>query len=254
VQYIAPSRALEFPVPRAAVDMAAESEGLRMKAYRCPAGVWTIGRGRTRGVAPGMECSLEQADAWFLEECHERVKQIEAVCTEAPTPNQLGGMWSLHYNIGDAAFANSTVLKAHNRGDFVAAARAFSLWDKARVGGVLTALPGLTARRAAEAALYLAPEPDAPHAPLPQAVAAESSIAASPIAKGGAVTIGAGVLSGLSEAAGSLGGLSGPFSGAKDLLVNTLGVPPSWILPMVLIGAGGLIVRWRLKQRADGWA
>jgi hypothetical protein len=72
-------------------------------------------------------------------------------------------------------------LRPQNRGDHAAAARAFGLWNKARVNGKLTELRGLTSRRAAEAALYLRPSDGKP-APMPQAVAPESRIAASPIA------------------------------------------------------------------------
>lgn len=36
-------------------------EGLRLKAYKCPAGVWTIGAGRTKGVKEGMTITREEA-------------------------------------------------------------------------------------------------------------------------------------------------------------------------------------------------
>lgn len=249
-----PDLTLPWPIPLPAVALIAEREGCRLRAYRCPAGVWTCGWGGTDGVTPATTWTQAEADQRLCSSLTTRALQVAAACTQHPSPHQLGAMVSLQYNIGAAAFAGSTVLRAHNRGDWQAAARAFTLWDKARVNGVLTALPGLTARRAAEAALYLAPEPDAPHEPMPQAVAVESSIAASPIAKGGAVTVGAGVVTGLAEAAGSLQGLAEPIRQARALLVDTLGVPPSWILPLVLVAAGWLVLRWRLQQRTDGWA
>ena len=39
------------------IDLIKEFEGLRLKAYKCPGGVWTIGYGHTAGVKPGMVIS-----------------------------------------------------------------------------------------------------------------------------------------------------------------------------------------------------
>jgi hypothetical protein len=52
---------------------------------------------------------------------------------------------------------NVEALRKHNEGDYDAAARAFGLWNKAKnpATGQLQVLRGLTARRAAESALYL---------------------------------------------------------------------------------------------------
>jgi len=169
-------------------------------------------------------------------------------------PNQLGALVSLAYNIGLEALAGSTVLRRHNAGDHEAAARAFALWNKARVKGQLQVLPGLTARRAAEAALYLTPEPDAPRERMPQAVAAESSIAASPIAQGGAVTAGTGALALLTEVGEQAAPVGGTLEKLKAIVVGTLGVPPEWFAPVVLVGAGAAVLWWRYQQRKQGWA
>ena len=37
-------------------------EGCRLKAYRCPAGIWTIGWGETQGVVEGMVWTQARAD------------------------------------------------------------------------------------------------------------------------------------------------------------------------------------------------
>ena len=37
-------------------------EGLRLTAYKCPAGVWTIGYGHTAGVFAGQKISEKQAE------------------------------------------------------------------------------------------------------------------------------------------------------------------------------------------------
>lgn len=247
-----PDPNLPWPIPMPAVGLIAESEGLRLKAYRCPAGVWSIAYGETQGVKPGDTCTKEQADRWLLEDLQERAGAVGAMCTIDPSPAELGAMVSLAYNIGLEAFRKSTVLRQHNAGNRQAAARAFGLWNKARVDGVLTELPGLTARRAREAALYLVGD-EQPQA-MPQAVESESKVSASPIARSGAVAAGAGVLEGLRQLGDSVGGIKAPLDAAKSVMVDTLGVPPDWILPLVLIAVGVIVVRWRLKQREGGWA
>ena len=248
-----PDPSLPWPIPMAAVALIAEAEGCRLTAYRCPAGVPTIGWGETDGVQMGDTCTQDQADRWLLEDLQERTRAVQALCTRAPSRNELGALVSLAYNIGTGALSKSTALRQHNAGQHEAAARAICLWDKARVNGVLTTLPGLTARRAREQALYLTPDDPRPE-PMPQAVEAESSIATSPIARGGAVAAGAGVLEGLRQIGESLGGIKAPLDAARSVLVDTLGVPAGWILPAVLIAAGALVVRWRLTQRRQGYA
>ena len=248
-----PDPNLAWPIPSAAVRLIAEREGCRLRAYLCPAGVWTIGWGRTEGVKPGMTCTQAEADEWLRDDLIERTALVRVMLTTHAEPNALGALVSLAYNIGNAALQKSSVLRAHNAGDFQGAARAFQLWNKARVNGQLTVLPGLTARRAAEAALYLTPEPEAPVERMPQAVAAESSIAASPIAQGGAVTAGAGVVSVLSEAQAQLGPVGDALGQAKTVIVGTLGLPPGWVLPVVLVVIGGVVVWQRVKQRRGGW-
>lgn len=185
-----PDATLPWPIPYAGVQLLAEYEqgptgGCALAAYRCPAGVWTIGWGETDGVRPGDVCTPEQADRWLVEDLGERAAAVRGHCTREPSPHELAALVSLAYNIGLAGLRRSTAMRAHNAGQHEAAARAFGLWNKARVGGQLVELPGLTARRAREAALYLTPDADA-QPRMPQAVEAESSLARSPIAQAGA--------------------------------------------------------------------
>jgi len=248
-----PDPSLPWPLPMSAVALIAEREGCRLRAYRCPAGVWSVGWGETAGVTPTTVMTQPEADKRLCTELTTLALRVATVCTEHATPNQLGGLVSLAYNIGFDAFSGSTVLKAHNRQDWQAAARAFSLWDKARVDGVLQPLAGLTARRAAEAALYLTPEPDAPQERMPQAVAPETPIKASPIAQGGAAVTVSGIVAALAEAKDALGPLGDGIKAAKTFAADILGVPPAWIMPAIAIGCGIAILRWRLAQRGGGW-
>lgn len=251
-----PDPDLPWPIPMPAVAEIAESEGLELVAYRCPAGVWTIGYGETDNVHPGDTCTKLQADGWLLEDLQGRVKAVQAMLTCDTGPNELGAMVSLAYNIGIQGLRKSTVLRCHNAGDRQAAARAFDLWNKAKdpSTGQLRELAGLTARRKREAALYLKPEPGQRVEAMPQAVEAEASPMRGPIASSGTAISVAGVVAMASQAGEGLGAVSPVLKQAREILVDTLGVPTEWLLPAAAIGLGIMVVRWRLKQRTSGWA
>lgn len=257
-----PDPTLDWPIPMAAVAMIAEHEGCRLRAYRCPAGVPTLGWGETDGIQMGMVWSQRDADQRFCQSLHDYTAQVRAMLTEYATPMQLGALVSLAYNIGTGALRKSTVLRQHNAGRTDAAARAFSLWNKARVKGQLTELAGLTRRRAAEAALYLQADDETPPERMPQAVAAESSIASSPIARAGATTVGAGLVTGLGSVgdAVDVGALQSHVGQVATVTAQVkgiaadVGVDPQIALALVLVVAGGAAMWWRYRQRADGWA
>lgn len=249
-----PDPLLAWPIPYQAVALIAQREGCRLAAYRCPAGRWTCGWGQTAGVLPTTRWTQLQADQDLCAALTDLVGRVLALCTEHPSPNQLGAMVSLAYNIGIGAFAKSSVLRAHNRADFQAAARAFALWNKATIGGRLQVLPGLTARRAAEAALYLAPEPDAPPEPMPQAVESESTLAASPIAQSGGITAATGLAAVLAQVREQLGPVGEGITWLKTELLQPLGLLDAWVMPALLVGLGLYVVWQRRQQRVQGWA
>jgi lysozyme len=250
---VLPDPSLPWAIPLEAVRLIAEAETLALKAYRCPAGVPTIGWGETHKVRMGDTCTKEQADTWLLEGTTERATEIRAACTVPPSDNELGAFTSLAYNIGVDAFKKSTALRLHNAGNHLGASRAICLWDKAKVDGVLTVLPGLTTRRAREQALYLTPDV-AVAQPMPQAVEAESRVATSPIVQGGVVTTaGGGVMVAFESAKSDVGTLGTWAKVVRSFLSDSVGVPPEWVLPGLLMVAGFVVVRWRLKQRAGGW-
>ena len=131
-------------------------EGLRLKAYRDVAGIWTIGYGHTRNVSAGMTFTQEQADQALDDDMSGAEDAVtQAMDGAATTDNQFAAMVSLSYNIGSENFAGSTVLRKHRSGDTQAAAAAFLMWDEARIDGALRVMAGLTRRREAERALYL---------------------------------------------------------------------------------------------------
>lgn len=138
-------------------DLIRHFEGCHLKAYLCPAGIPTIGYGHTRTVTladarQGRMISREAAEALLALD----LKPLETlVAPLGLAEHQAGALVSLGFNIGARALQGSSAWRAAAAGDHVKAAASILLWDKARVNGVLTVLPGLTRRRRAEARLYI---------------------------------------------------------------------------------------------------
>lgn len=125
-------------------------EGVKLKAYLCPANVWTIGYGSTGPhVKPGLTISLAEAEKLLRDDLVRFEAHVARVCPDTE-PHEFGAMVSLAFNIGNGAFSRSSVARFHNAGAKDKMTLAFLMWNKAgnRV------LPGLTRRRNAEAALY----------------------------------------------------------------------------------------------------
>jgi lysozyme len=131
-------------------------EGCKLTAYQDVAGIWTIGYGHIRGVTAGMVFTQDQADQALMSDLLGTETAVDNDLTGVDTTdNQFAAMVALAYNIGVGTFATSSVLRDHRAGQTAAAADAFLLWDEARIGGTLQAVPGLTRRRNAERTLYL---------------------------------------------------------------------------------------------------
>ena len=77
-------------------------EGLRLTAYRCPAGVWTIGYGHTGpDVNPGQRITPAEAEALLRGDLDRFESGVAAAVGNAPTTdNQFAAMVSLAFNIG----------------------------------------------------------------------------------------------------------------------------------------------------------
>lgn len=140
-------------------DLIKESEGLRLKAYLpTPDDVWTIGWGHTKGVQPWMTITKEQAEQ-FLTEDLEWVEEVLRTQVKVPlNQNQYDALASFVFNLGGTNFANSTLLRKLNAGDYKGAADEFPKWNKQRQkNGKMVALTGLTKRREEERNLFLEP-------------------------------------------------------------------------------------------------
>lgn len=244
------ARGYAWPIHWDAVELIANAEDCALVAYLCPAKVPTIGWGETENVDLSMRWTKEQADKRFFEEICKYVEKIKALCTVYTRPEQLGAFVSLAYNIGIGGFKKSTVLKAHNEGRFDAAARAFTLWNKARVGGKLVELSGLTARRLAESALYMRDD-EQPFQTAPvQEIVPESSMVKSHINMSGAIA----TVTGATTVLGStLDGAMPTINKVKELAV-ALDINPMIALGVVTTVIGLVVMYWRYKQRTEGWA
>lgn len=138
--------------PMLPAPFVSQYEGLELKAYRCPAGIWTIGYGHTGpDVHEGMVITKEEALSLLGKDLASHIYQAAGYIAVDVTQNQFIALTSFIYNVGVGAFRDSTLLKLLNRGDIQGAADQFLLWNKA--GGKV--LAGLTRRREAERALFL---------------------------------------------------------------------------------------------------
>lgn len=127
-----------------------DSEGLRLKAYKCSANVWTIGYGHTKGVKPGDTCTVQQAIDWL----HEDVKEAERAVNSKGlnlNQNQFDALIDFVFNFGDKKFSESTLLKLLKKNvNDPAIAGELRKWVYS--GGKKTT--GLITRREKEANLY----------------------------------------------------------------------------------------------------
>lgn len=128
-------------------------EGFVATAYKCPAGVLTIGYGSTGPhVKRGMTITQDEAEELLLRDIARFEKAVDAATYDvSTTDNQFAALVSLAFNIGIGAFSKSTVLRKHRYGETKGAADAFLMWTKA-AGRTLS---GLVRRREAERRLYL---------------------------------------------------------------------------------------------------
>lgn len=132
-------------------------EGRRLKAYRCPAGVWTIGYGHTGAdVEAGQEITAAKAEALFVSDISRFEKSVSALFADTElTQNQFDALVSLSWNIGTLNRKAPSLVRRVKADPADPAIRAeFLKYSNARVGGVLKQLPGLVARRSAEADHY----------------------------------------------------------------------------------------------------
>ena len=135
----------------AAAKLISDFEGEKLRSYRCPAGVLTIGFGHTGpDVREHQQITSSEAVKLLYEDMLEADKAIDELVEVPLRENPRAALISFIFNVGRNAFRTSTLLKLINAGNFPAASRQFARWNKA--GGVV--LPGLVKRRHHEKILF----------------------------------------------------------------------------------------------------
>ena len=140
-------------ISRNGIELIKRFEGCKLTAYKCPAGVLTIGYGHTGDdVTEGLTISQEDANDLLFD---------DVICFENGVNNLVEGLdlsqgmfdalVCFAYNVGLTNLKKSTLLKLLKDGKVLEASEEFIKWNKSN-GKVLD---GLTKRRAAEADLFL---------------------------------------------------------------------------------------------------
>ena len=125
-------------------------EGCKLQAYKCSAGVPTIGYGSTRGVSMDMEITQDRAEALLLEDVADFEEEVNK-CVKVPKEqNQFDALVAWVYNLGPNNLKESTMLKVLNEGKYELVPSEIKRWNKA--GGEV--LEGLERRRLAESMLF----------------------------------------------------------------------------------------------------
>ena len=137
------------------IEFIRQLEGEKLTAYPDIVGIWTIGVGHTgfvdgKPVARGMAITKEKSKELLTAD----LKRFESAVNDAVkvtlTQNQFDALVSLAFNIGEGAFARSTLVNKLNAGDKKGAAGQFLVWKNA--GGRVS--QGLLNRRQKEKAMF----------------------------------------------------------------------------------------------------
>jgi len=86
------------------VDLVKRFEGLKLKAYLCPAGVWTYGYGSTRDVHEGMEITAQEAEKLLKRDLQIAEGAVEQLVTYPLSQLQLDVLVSFVFNCGSGNF------------------------------------------------------------------------------------------------------------------------------------------------------
>ena len=223
-----------------------EFEGLRLKAYKCPAAVWTIGYGHTSAagvpeVTPKLEVTKEECEAILKRDMKQYEDGVNKLVKVGLTQGQFDALVDFAYNAGVGALQKSTLLKRVNAGKFDEVPAEFMKWTKG--GG--KELPGLVRRRRAEVELWRGLDAKAPVVTSQARLAPDQPQASKSI-----------VQSKEANAAVAAGGL-GTIAAVQEIMpmlreggdvLNSLS--PTILILFVIIAAAGAVWYFR-KQRLD---
>lgn len=141
-----------FTISDQGVELIARFEGCRLEAYKCPAGVWTIGYGHTAGVKEGDTLPSQDAAKALLKEDVKKYSNYvndyvkKGIISFPINQQQFDALTSFCYNCG-----NGNLQRLVSGRDAATVAEKMLLYNKG--GGKV--LPGLVRRREEERNLFL---------------------------------------------------------------------------------------------------
>lgn len=222
-------------------------EGVRLRAYQCSAGVWTIGVGHTAAMGDpkpvdGMKITESEADAILRRDLAAIEKDVASCLNVVVSQRQFDVLVSFVFNVGIGAFRKSTLLKKLNAGDYEAVPSELMKWTRA--GGKV--VQGLVNRRKAEADYWRgAPSDQNPTGDMPQAVDPPRKMRQSKEGNAALLAGGAASLSAANDAARQIKETGDNLTSLLDLLKS-----PTFLALILIAIAAGAIWYWR-KQRMD---
>ena len=137
------------------IEFIRQLEGEKLTAYPDIVGIWTIGVGHTgfvdgKPVARGMAITKEKSKEILTADLKRFESAVNNAVKVTLTQNQFDALVSLAFNIGEGAFARSTLVNKLNAVDKKGAAEQFLVWKNA--GGRVS--QGLLNRRQKEKAMF----------------------------------------------------------------------------------------------------
>ena len=139
------------------LELIKKYEGCKLKAYKCPAGVWTIGYGHTYEVKKSDIITQEEAEAFLRQDVQRMINFLNSLKLRL-NPNQMKALVSFIFNIGQGAFLRSTLFKYLAVDNYDKRIyNEFLRWTKVTIEGKKVELQGLVNRRKEEADLYYTP-------------------------------------------------------------------------------------------------
>ena len=125
-------------------------EGCKLEAYKCSAGVWTIGYGHTAGVKEGDVCTQEEAEKLLRGDIFKFEEYVQDSVKVDLDQSQFDALVAWTFNLGPGNLRESTMLKKLNNQEYESVPFEMRRWNK--VGG--KTLDGLIRRREAESLLF----------------------------------------------------------------------------------------------------
>ena len=226
-------------------------EGCKLKAYRCPANVCTIGYGHTSAagapeVTEGLTITQARAEEVLKIDILKYERAVDELVKVELTQNQFDVLVDFAYNAGVGALKSSTLLKKVNAGKFDDVPAELMKWTKG--GGKV--LPGLVRRRQAAVVWWNThqdhPDDDEDHRSEPDAPPPQRTMASSKQGNAALLTAGLGGVGVAKEIAAQAKDASDVADQFMGLLGNA-----NFVIMVAIIGAGAAIWYWRKKNMEE---